>query len=52
MVGAGDVWLCIGICFINGLPMGAKFLADMILADVIDYDEFMTGRRTEATYTM
>ena len=31
---------------------GAKFLADAILADIIDYDEFLTGQRSEATYTM
>jgi hypothetical protein len=24
------------------MPMGAKFLADAIMADVIDYDEFLT----------
>ena len=32
--------------------MGAKFLADAVLADVIDYDEFLTGARSEATYMM
>ena len=37
---------------LNGIPFGAKFLADAILADVIDYDEFLTGNRAEATYTM
>jgi hypothetical protein len=31
---------------------GAKFLNDAILADIIDYDEFLTGQRNEATYTM
>ena len=51
-VGKGDVMLCIIISGINGLPFGAKFLADAILADVIDYDEFLTGARSEATYTM
>ncbi len=48
----GDVILCIIIAAINGVPIGAKFLADSILADVIDYDEFITGARSEATYTM
>merc|ERR1719265_3004134 len=28
------------------------FLADSILADIIDYDEFLTGSRSEATYFM
>merc|ERR1719236_116131 len=36
----------------NGAPLGAKFLADAVLADIIDYDEFLTGSRREATYTM
>merc|ERR1719502_1746039 len=48
----GDVYLCVAIAAINGLPMGAKFLADAINADIIDYDEFLTGQRSEATYTM
>lgn len=40
------------VCCINGIPIAAKFLADAILADIIDYDEFLTGSRNEATYTM
>jgi hypothetical protein len=51
-VGSGDVYKVILVSFINGLPFGAKFLSDAILADVIDYDEFLTGTRAEATYTM
>eukprot|EP00457_Paulinella_chromatophora_P008015 gb/GEZN01008042.1/.p1 GENE.gb/GEZN01008042.1/~~gb/GEZN01008042.1/.p1 ORF type:complete len:361 (+),score=42.79 gb/GEZN01008042.1/:365-1447(+) len=51
-VGPGDVYLCIIMSIINGAPAGAKFLADAIMADVIDYDEFLTGTRQEATYTM
>eukprot|EP01047_Picozoa_sp_COSAG01_P008959 COSAG01_NODE_362_length_18130_cov_34.672307_2_plen_724_part_00 len=48
----GDVHFCIIIAAVNGIPFGAKWLADDILADVIDYDEFLTGNRAEATYTM
>eukprot|EP00947_MAST-08B_sp_MAST-8B-sp1_P005580 g5580.t1 len=48
----GGVWTCIIITGLNGMPFGAKFLADTILADVIDYDEFLTGARSEATYLM
>ena len=51
-IGPGQVNAVILVSFINGLPFGAKFLADAILADVIDYDEFLTGTRAEATYTM
>jgi len=40
------------VCMVNGLPLAAKFLADAVLADIIDYDEFLTGTRNEATYTM
>ena len=51
-VGQGAVLTQIIISAVNGLPMGAKFLADAITADIIDYDEFLTGQRSEATYTM
>uniref|UniRef100_A0A7S0AD22 Uncharacterized protein n=1 Tax=Pyrodinium bahamense TaxID=73915 RepID=A0A7S0AD22_9DINO len=37
---------------LNGFPLGAKFIADSILSDIIDYDEFLTGHRSEATYFM
>ena len=50
--GKGDYVSCIVFAGINGIPIGAKFLAEAILADVIDYDEFLTGARSEATYTM
>jgi len=39
-------------CALNGIPLAAKFLADSVLADIIDYDEFLTGDRNEAMYTM
>ena len=51
-VGAGDVYMCVVMSVFNGAPIGAKFLADAIMADVIDFDEFLTGSRSEATYTM
>jgi Na+/melibiose symporter-like transporter len=51
-LGKGDTIGFIVVLGVNGLPFGAKFLADAILADVIDYDEFLTGARSEATYTM
>merc|ERR1712194_81652 len=40
------------VASLNGFPLGAKFLADSILGDIIDYDEFLTGQRNEATYFM
>ena len=48
----GDVILCVIMSFFNGAPTGGKFLADTVMADVIDYDEFLTKERAEATYTM
>ncbi|CAM9167921.1 unnamed protein product, partial [Heterosigma akashiwo] len=51
-VGKGDVVLGIVLGAANGFPFGAKFLADAILTDTIDYDEFLTGQRNEATYMM
>lgn len=51
-ISRGQVVLMMVFTAINGLPFGAKFLADAILADIIDYDEFLTGARSEATYTM
>ena len=46
--GKGDVYYCIAIAALNGIPFGAKWLADDILADVIDYDEFLTGMLNHA----
>ena len=34
----------------HAVPIGAKFLADDILSDVIDYAEFLTGERAEARF--
>eukprot|EP00927_Polykrikos_kofoidii_P071262 TRINITY_DN67554_c0_g1_i1.p1 TRINITY_DN67554_c0_g1~~TRINITY_DN67554_c0_g1_i1.p1 ORF type:complete len:827 (+),score=109.10 TRINITY_DN67554_c0_g1_i1:56-2536(+) len=51
-LGRGDVISLWIVAAINGLPLGAKFIADSILGDIIDYDQFLTGRRSEATYFM
>jgi len=48
----GSIYMLWVTSAINGAPLGAKFLADSILADIIDYDEFCTGARSEATYFM
>merc|ERR1719163_1914724 len=40
------------VAVINGIPLGATFLSDAILSDIIDYDELLTGKRNEATFTM
>merc|ERR1719221_1422865 len=49
---SGSLYFLFVVAALNGAPLGAKFLADAILADIIDYDEFLTGMRSEATYFM
>lgn len=50
--GAGDPRLCTLFAIINGIPAGAQFLTDSIVADVIDYDELHTGLRSEGRFTI
>mmetsp|Transcript_54767 Transcript_54767/g.119820 ORF Transcript_54767/g.119820 Transcript_54767/m.119820 type:complete len:402 (+) Transcript_54767:3-1208(+) len=40
------------VTFLNGLALGGKFLSDATLADTIEYDEFLTGERREAQFTV
>jgi Na+/melibiose symporter-like transporter len=51
-LGRGNVVSLWIVAALNGAPLGAKFIADAILSDIIDYDEFLTGQRNEATYFM
>ena len=51
-VSKGQIYFFIFVVALNGAPLGGKFLTDSILSDIIDYDEFLTGTRTEATYFM
>ena len=44
-VGEGDVYLNVGIAALNGLPMGAKFLADAINADITT-SSIVAGKRS------
>ena len=48
----GNVWLCIIMSFFNGAPASGKFLADSVMADVIDYDEFLTALQARDTMQM
>eukprot|EP01083_Nonionella_stella_P018259 50941_1 len=36
----------------NGIPTGGQFLISAILADVIDYDEFLNYKRNEGQFTV
>ena len=40
------------LAVVNGLPAGAIFLTDSVVADVIDYDELLTGQRSEGRFTI
>eukprot|EP01064_Diplonema_japonicum_P014020 TRINITY_DN2153_c0_g3_i2.p1 TRINITY_DN2153_c0_g3~~TRINITY_DN2153_c0_g3_i2.p1 ORF type:complete len:942 (+),score=226.61 TRINITY_DN2153_c0_g3_i2:4526-7351(+) len=49
-VGAGDpIFMCV-LAAVNGIPVGAQWLTESIVADVIDYDELLTGRRNEGKF--
>ena len=48
----GDPIYIIIMMFINGLPAGGQFLPESILADVIDYDEFLNGCRSEGAFSV
>lgn len=43
------LYLCM---IINGIPVGGQFLVSAILADVIDYDEFLNYKRNEGQFTV
>ena len=50
-LGAGDEWQYAVLVVISGMGFGATLaLPSAIQADVIDYDEFLTGRRQEGWY--
>ena len=52
LLGPGDTWLLLVLICWAGLGFGAGlFLTPSMQADVIDYDEFYTGKRREAQYT-
>ena len=48
----GDIDLSLYLSVFPGMVMGAKFIGMSILADVIEYDEFLTSQRNEGSYVM
>ncbi|KAK9815554.1 hypothetical protein WJX72_005656 [[Myrmecia] bisecta] len=48
----GDPAATIAIMVVNGIPVGGQFLINSILADVIDYDEFLNGTRSEGAFSV
>ena len=50
-VGEGDVWLYASLAFVCGLGAGSGALvAPSIQADIIDFDEYQSGKRKEGAY--
>jgi len=52
VVDKGEVDLSLYLSVVPGAIMGAKFVGLSILSDVIEYDEYLTGQRSEASYVM
>jgi Na+/melibiose symporter-like transporter len=50
--GEGNIYLLIFASFLTALPAGGAYINEVIITDIIDYDEFQTGKRNEATYTV
>ena len=48
--GASGILLLIG--FFSGFPWGGRFLTESMLIDIIEYEELVTSRRAEGTFTM
>jgi len=48
----GSVKLLIFTSFLSALPAGGVYINEVIITDIIDYDEFLTGKRNEAIYTV
>jgi GPH family glycoside/pentoside/hexuronide:cation symporter len=50
-LGPGDAWIYGILVFLSGIGFGATLaIPSSIQADVIDYDEFLTGERREGQY--
>jgi len=50
-LGRGDTWAFAAICLVSGIGFGAGLvLPSSLVADVIDYDEWRSGRRREGLY--
>ncbi len=48
----GSMPLLMVLAVINSIPAGSVYLNDVILTDLIDYDEFLTGKRNEGIYSV
>jgi len=48
----GSMNLLMILAVVNAIPAGSVYLNDVILTDLIDYDEFLTGKRNEGIYSV
>jgi GPH family glycoside/pentoside/hexuronide:cation symporter len=47
----GDYTMAVLISALNGTAVGGQFFVDSVLADCIDYDEFLHGNRLEGAFS-
>jgi len=50
--GEGSMSLLLIFSILNAIPAGGAYLNDVFVSDIIDYDEFLTGRRNEGVYVV
>jgi GPH family glycoside/pentoside/hexuronide:cation symporter len=50
-LGEGDFTMAILLSALNGTAVGGQFFVDSVLADCIDYDEFLNGNRLEGAFS-
>jgi len=48
--GEGSMSLLLIFSILNAMPAGGAYLNDVFVSDIIDYDEFLTGKRNEGIY--
>ena len=46
----GSMVMMVIISIVNAIPSGGMYLNDVFMTDIIDYDEFITGKRNEGIY--
>jgi Na+/melibiose symporter-like transporter len=51
-IGEGDMSLLIILSLVNSIPVGGSYLNEVFTTDIIDYDEFITGKRNEGLYVV
>jgi len=52
LCGEGSMSLLVIFSIFNAMPAGGAYLNDVFVSDIIDYDEFLTGKRNEGIYVV